>query len=88
MPAAPINNLAQAFADPQVIHRGMRIDLPAAGAAGGTVPSVRSPMLLAGQALTAERAAPRLGEHTAAILGELDMPAGEMARLREAGIIG
>ena len=87
VPAAPINNLAQAFADPQVIHRGMRIDLPAAGAAGGTVPSVRSPMLLAGQALTAERAAPRLGEHTAAILGELEISVSQIARLRSAGII-
>jgi crotonobetainyl-CoA:carnitine CoA-transferase CaiB-like acyl-CoA transferase len=88
VPAAPINNLAQAFADPQVVHRGMRIDLPATGAAGGTAPSVRSPMLLDGEALTATRAAPRLGEHTAEILGEIGVPATQIEPLREAGVIG
>jgi crotonobetainyl-CoA:carnitine CoA-transferase CaiB-like acyl-CoA transferase len=88
VPAAPINNLAQAFADPQVIHRGLRVDLPATSAAGGTVPSVRSPMLLDGKALSAERAAPRLGEHTAAILADLNLSGAEIARLRGAGVIG
>jgi crotonobetainyl-CoA:carnitine CoA-transferase CaiB-like acyl-CoA transferase len=88
VPAAPINNLAQAFADPQVVHRGMRIDLPATGAAGGLAPSVRSPMLLDGQILTADHAAPRLGEHTAEILKELDISASEVVRLHEIGIVG
>jgi crotonobetainyl-CoA:carnitine CoA-transferase CaiB-like acyl-CoA transferase len=88
VPAAPINNLAQAFADPQVVHRGMRIDLPATGAAGGSAPSVRSPMLLDGQTLTANHAAPRLGEHTAEILKELGMPASEISRLHEIGAVG
>lgn len=87
VPAAPINNLAQAFADPQVIHRRMRVDLPATGAQGGTVPSVRSPILLDEEPLSADRAAPRLGEHTEAILGELGVTLPEMARLREARVI-
>ena len=87
-PAAPINTLAQAFADPQVVHRGMRVDLPATGVAGGTAPSVRSPILLDGEPMYAPRASPRLGEHTGAILSELDVPASEAARLRAAGIVG
>ena len=87
-PAAPINTLAQAFADPQVVHRAMRVDLPATGIAGGTVPSVRSPMLLDGEPLCAPHASPRLGEHTAVILQELGVHAIEAARLREAGIVG
>ena len=88
VPAAPINNLAQAFADPQVVHRQMRVDLPATGAKGGTAPSVRSPMLLDGIPMSADHAAPLLGEHTDAILAELNVPGAEIARLRAKGIIG
>jgi crotonobetainyl-CoA:carnitine CoA-transferase CaiB-like acyl-CoA transferase len=32
--AGPINNLAQVFSDPQVLHRGMRLDLPSATGGG------------------------------------------------------
>ena len=44
VPAGPINTVAQVFADPQVVARALRLDLPAAGAIGGNAPSVRSPM--------------------------------------------
>ena len=71
VPAGPINSVAQVFADPQVAARGMRIDLPASGAAGGTVPSVRAPIVFDGVGMAAPIAAPRLGEHTAQILDEL-----------------
>ena len=73
VPAGPINNLAEAFADPQVAARGMRLDLPAAGTASGTVPSVRTPITLSDTPLTYTRAAPRLGEHTAEVLAELGL---------------
>ena len=43
VPAGPINTVADVFRDPQVLHRGMRVDLPASGIEGGSVPSVRSP---------------------------------------------
>jgi crotonobetainyl-CoA:carnitine CoA-transferase CaiB-like acyl-CoA transferase len=71
VPAGPINDLAQVFADPQVIHRGMRIDLPSAAAEGGTIPGVRTPIMLDGAPMAAERSSPRLGEHTAEILREI-----------------
>lgn len=44
VPAGPINTLADVFADPQVEHRGMRLDLPAPWTATGTVPGVRLPI--------------------------------------------
>jgi crotonobetainyl-CoA:carnitine CoA-transferase CaiB-like acyl-CoA transferase len=87
VPAGPINTLAQVFADPQVIARGMRIDLPATGAAGGTVPSVRAPIRLDGEAMAAPTAAPRLGEHTQGVLAELGMSDEEIAALRRAAIV-
>ena len=71
VPAGPINDLAQVFADPQVIYRGMRIDLPSAAAEGGTIPGVRTPIMLDGAPMAAERSSPRLGEHTAEILREI-----------------
>ena len=88
VPAGPINSVADVFADPQVAARALRIDLPASGAAGGTVPSVRTPILLDGVAMAAATAAPRLGEHTGAVLSELGMTEGEIAALRGANVVG
>jgi len=71
VPAGPINSLDQVFSDPQVIHRGMRIERPSASAKGGKIPGVRTPVIIGGRAMAAERPAPRLGEHTAEILREI-----------------
>jgi crotonobetainyl-CoA:carnitine CoA-transferase CaiB-like acyl-CoA transferase len=71
VPAGPINNLDQVFADPHVVHRGMKLDLPSAAAKGGTVPGVRTPIILDGEPMAAPRPAPRLGEHTAEVLREI-----------------
>ncbi len=71
VPAGPINTLEQVFADPQVIHRGMRIDRPSAAAKGGTIPGVRTPIVIGGRPMAAERPSPRLGEHTAEVLREI-----------------
>lgn len=67
VPAGPINGVADVFADPQAMHRGLRIDLPAPTPAG-TVPSVRGPLVLDGEPLVAGSASPRLGEHTQEVL--------------------
>lgn len=68
VPAGPINTVADVFADPQVIARGMKIDLPSQSAKGGAIPSVRSPIVMDGQAMVAGRPSPRLGEHTDEVL--------------------
>ncbi len=70
VPAGPINTVADVFADPQVIARGMRIDLPAPAAKGGAIPSVRSPIVLDGEPMAAWRPSPRLGEHTQEVLSD------------------
>lgn len=64
VPAGPINTVADAFADPQLQHRGLQI-------APEGVPGVRSPLTFAGRGLTIDRAAPRLGEHTDAVVAEV-----------------
>ncbi|MCB8819658.1 CaiB/BaiF CoA transferase family protein [Microvirga rosea] len=70
VPAGPINAVADVFADPQVIARGMKIDLPAAAAKGGSIPSVRSPIVMNGKPMAATRPSPRLGEHTDEVLND------------------
>jgi crotonobetainyl-CoA:carnitine CoA-transferase CaiB-like acyl-CoA transferase len=54
VPAGPINDMAEVFADPQVIARGMQI-------APDGVPGVRSPMTFSGAELALGRSAPKLG---------------------------
>jgi len=71
VPAGPINNLDQVFADPQVVHRGIKLDLPSAAAKGGTIPGVRAPLVIGGRPMAHERPSPRLGEHTEEILREI-----------------
>jgi crotonobetainyl-CoA:carnitine CoA-transferase CaiB-like acyl-CoA transferase len=71
IPAGPINDLEQVFSDPQVIHRGMKIELPSAAAKGGKIPGIRTPIVLDGAPMASDRPSPRLGEHTAEILREI-----------------
>ena len=70
VPAGPINGLAQVFADPQVVARGMALALPNAAAAAGTTPGVRSPVVIDGVAQASPRPAPRLGQHAAEIIAD------------------
>ncbi len=56
VPAGPINDLAEVFADPQTQARAMQI-------APGGIPGVRAPMRFSGAELALDRPAPKLGEH-------------------------
>lgn len=62
VPAGPINDLAEVFADPQIVARGMQI-------APDGIPGVRAPFTFSGAELALDRPAPKLGEHQAEILG-------------------
>ena len=63
IPAAPINNLAEVFAHPQVQHRQMQIETDG-------MPGVRLPVLFDGRVATAARPAPNLGEHTQEVIAD------------------
>ena len=58
VPAGPINDMADVFADPQVIARGLRIERDG-------VPGVRLPVRFSGSDYAPARPAPRLGEDDA-----------------------
>ena len=55
VPAGPINDMSETFADPQVVHRGMQIDLDG-------VPSVRLPISFSDAESTARTPSPKLGQ--------------------------
>ena len=62
VPAGPINTVADVFADPQFVHRGMKI-------APGGVPGIRTPITFSGTPLALDKPSPRLGEHEGAKFG-------------------
>jgi crotonobetainyl-CoA:carnitine CoA-transferase CaiB-like acyl-CoA transferase len=80
VPAGPINTVADVFGDPQIVHRGMRIDLPRAG--GAPVPSVRTPIAMDASPPVYGRASPQLGDHTGVVLAALGYSAAEIASLK------
>jgi crotonobetainyl-CoA:carnitine CoA-transferase CaiB-like acyl-CoA transferase len=57
VPAGPINQLDEVFADPQVIARGLRVDL-------GGMPGVRSPFTFSEGELALDHPSPMLGQHS------------------------
>jgi crotonobetainyl-CoA:carnitine CoA-transferase CaiB-like acyl-CoA transferase len=70
VPAGPINSVADVFAAPQVIARGMRLDLADTSVKGGSVPSIRSPFVFDGEPAVTHRASPELGADTGDVLAD------------------
>ena len=85
VPCGPINSVAEAFANPQVVARGMRIDLP--HPAAGTIPMVRNPIVYSGTPLEYAAPPPMLGQHTEQVLRSLNYSDAEIAQLRSAHIL-
>ncbi|MEJ6752787.1 MAG: CaiB/BaiF CoA-transferase family protein [Amylibacter sp.] len=55
VPAGPINTIEDVFNDPQILHRGMKIDL-------NGVPSVKNPIIFSDIEMSYDRPSPNLGE--------------------------
>src|SRR5690606_29137968 len=82
VPGGPINDLARVFADPQLVHRGMRTEIDG-------MPQVANPLHLSATPPAYRKAPPAVGEDTAAVLGTLPgIDAARLAALRAAGVIG
>ena len=87
VPCAPVNDLAEAFADDQVAARGTVVEVEHPRL--GTVRHVASPLRMAeGGSAPAVRLAPRRGEHQFQILRELGYDAARTASLAAAGAFG
>jgi formyl-CoA transferase len=87
VPCGPINDLKQVFENPQVLARGMRVDLPRADT--GPVKLVANPIKASRTPPSYRRAPPRLAEHTDEVLGEvLGWDAARIAAARADGSVG
>ena len=88
VPCGPINNIAQAFADPQVIARGLHVQTPRdAGDGISTISTVASPLRLTKTPPVVRRPPPVMGQHTDEILAEMGRSAEQIAKLHEGGIV-
>jgi len=57
VPAGPINSMDEVFADPQVVHRQLQVNLDG-------IPSVRSPFMFSDAELKLDRPSPKLGDNS------------------------
>ena len=86
VPGGPVNTIEQVFQDPQVQHRGLRIDL--SHPLTKSVPLVGSPLRLSGSPVRYASAPPLLGEHTGDVLSQvLGLDAAAIEQLRRDGVI-
>jgi len=69
VPCGPINTIDRVFADPQVVARGMRLELP--HSQYGSVPSIANPMRFSETRIEYRNGPPALGEHTHGVLQQL-----------------
>ncbi len=83
--AGPIYEFDEVFEDPQVKHLGLvaEIDQPGYGKAR----MLSFPVRASATPARIRRPAPRLGEHTAEVLGELGLAKAEIERLAAAGVV-
>jgi crotonobetainyl-CoA:carnitine CoA-transferase CaiB-like acyl-CoA transferase len=85
VPCGAINDLAEVFADPQVLAREMVVEVPHPLA--DSLRMVASPMKLSATPVDYRRAPPLLGQHTDEVLGEFGWTAQQIAAWREQGVI-
>jgi len=86
VPCGPINNMKEVFEDPQVQHRGLRVDMP--HPLGGKASVVRSPLRLSETPVEYRLAPPMLGQHTEEVLkGILGRSDADLQKLKAAGIV-
>ncbi|MCL4871184.1 MAG: CoA transferase [Anaerolineae bacterium] len=85
IPCAPVNNFAQALADPQILARQMVVDVP--HSLGGRIRMPGNPIKLSETHEESYSPPPLLGQHTSELLRALGKTEGEMKAWREAGVI-
>ena len=82
----PINTIEEVFEDPQVLHRGLRVDMP--HPLGAAAPVLANPIRLSASPVEYRSPPPLLGEHNDEVYRNLlGMADGQISELRSAGVI-
>ena len=84
VPCGPIYNLAQAFADPQIRHQDMVLEIEQPS---GRVKTLGFPLKLSTTPAALHRPSPRLGQHTEEILVNLGFSAADIEAFKAKGTI-
>jgi crotonobetainyl-CoA:carnitine CoA-transferase CaiB-like acyl-CoA transferase len=84
VPAGPVYDLGQVFADPQVLAREMLVELPHPGL--GTFRTTGLPLKWSRSRTAIERRPPLFAEHTREVLEELGLAGPEIAELLRDGL--
>ena len=88
VPAGPIYDLAQTFADPHVKSRRMDVDVDHPNAPGGRLHMVANPVKYSATPVDNYRAPPSLGQHSQEVLADvLGMDAPTIEALAQGGVI-
>ena len=85
VPSGPVLDLEQVFSDPQVLARGMFVEMPHPEL--GTFKTTGLPVKLSSTPGRIARRPPLHGEHTEEVLRACGLSAPEIERLREDGVI-
>jgi CoA:oxalate CoA-transferase len=86
VPASPVNNLDRAFAEPPVAERKMIVEYDHPDVGKVRLPG--NPIKMSGMEGTISKPAPRIGEHTDAVLRELlNLSEQQIAALRARGAV-
>ena len=89
VPCSPVNDVGQAFANPQIAAREMNVTMPYEGSRTGTVSLVGSPIKLSETPVSYRHAPPKLGADTLHVLHDLlGVKDDEISQLRSTGVIG
>ena len=85
VPCGPINSIAEALSDPQIVHRQMvrELDHPTSG----KVPQVMTPFHFTNSSIKVDQAPPLLGQHTLSILSDLGLSDDEIQKLKDDCVI-
>ncbi len=86
IPAGPVNDIGQTFADPQVRHLGIAV--PIVHPRVGEIEIIRNATNIEGISNDVRLPSPNLGQHTDEILAEFGLDTIEVADLRARGIVG
>ncbi|MEM7291539.1 MAG: CaiB/BaiF CoA-transferase family protein, partial [Pseudomonadota bacterium] len=88
VPCGPVNDLAQTFSDPQVLHREMKITMPHRECGDAGVPLIGNPLKFSGTPVRYEKAPPMRGEDTKEVLAtHLGLDDDELSDLEKNGTI-